>query len=292
MFMRTIMPLLLLCIVVSLSSQAIHSTVYGGEWHHNATWVGGIVPSASDDVVINGPVYLTYTATCNNLEITEPYGVINNTSLGYMTLNVNGSLTNHGTVRNNPLGFTLTVYVGGDLLNYGTFTPVTLYLNGSGAQTISFGEDHPFGGQYLYRTVSAEPIILLDDFYASNCTIHWGNSPLQFSPAASKIVTLNVLIQNASVASTLSHEMHMSETCRIHNLSFGGITNLGYLTMSSNTPVSGELVNHGTIQNWGTYPVMTVDGTLTNYGTISNNPGGFWLTVTPKEMCSTIGHSM
>jgi len=166
------------------------------------------------------------------------------------------------------------------VLNYRTFYVNELYLNGPAAQHISFGENHPFGGTNLNRTVSTEPIILLDDFYASNCTVHWGNSPLQFSPAASKIVTQNVVMRNASVASTLSHEMHMSESCRIHTLSFASITNMGFMTLLTDIPVSGELVNHGTIRNWGGYQVLIVDGTLTNFGTITNS--GFYLTVHAK----------
>jgi Leucine-rich repeat (LRR) protein/Ca2+-binding EF-hand superfamily protein len=65
-----------------------------GNWNDTGTWLGGIVPTGTDNVVIAGThtVTLTANAACNNLAI----NVSGSLQLGANTLNISGDLTNNG----------------------------------------------------------------------------------------------------------------------------------------------------------------------------------------------------
>ena len=89
----------------------ISSTATGGDrcWNTPATWIGGIIPGANDNVIINSSVRACNNY-CNNLSITAS-GILENYNTS-MWLQVNGDLENHGTIRNSnastmlPLGYT------------------------------------------------------------------------------------------------------------------------------------------------------------------------------------------
>jgi hypothetical protein len=78
------------------SKATITSKATGGNWGTNGTWVGGIVPSATDNVVIDGPVSVNgLTRTCANLTINAGKTLTINASI---TLNVTGNINNSGTL--------------------------------------------------------------------------------------------------------------------------------------------------------------------------------------------------
>ena len=66
---RTII-LLTLLVALPAFGATITSTTNGGNWEDAATWIGNVVPGATDDVVIDGTVSVTNSAsTCNALTI-------------------------------------------------------------------------------------------------------------------------------------------------------------------------------------------------------------------------------
>jgi hypothetical protein len=77
----------------------IESTLAGGLWYDTKTWKGGIIPNATNDVVINGQVYAgvlgTDTSACRNITI-APTGILRAEAYNARTLFVHGNLVNKG----------------------------------------------------------------------------------------------------------------------------------------------------------------------------------------------------
>ncbi len=119
------------------SSAQITSTTAGGDWWESTTWIGGTVPTATDDVTVQGPVVVARDDVCRNLTITAA-GSIRDLVGGAFQENllVNGDVDNAGVVEpNSPSG--LAIRVVGDLINRGTWRPSITELEGGIAQTIS-----------------------------------------------------------------------------------------------------------------------------------------------------------
>ena len=74
----------------------IISTATGGNWNSTATWEGGIIPVAGDNVTIatGATVIIDGAAECNDITI-ESGGTLNHS--GATTLQVNGNWTDNGT---------------------------------------------------------------------------------------------------------------------------------------------------------------------------------------------------
>lgn len=90
---------LTLLFTLSITSYAQKTTAASGNWTDPATWVGGSIPTASDDVVIatgHNVVINTTNATCKNLTID-----------GRLEFQLDGNvsgITVEGSVKVNPLG--------------------------------------------------------------------------------------------------------------------------------------------------------------------------------------------
>ena len=104
--------LLLFVLLTTTANAQIYSTSAGGPWDSTWTWVGGIVPGASHNVVINGAVH-TSGNSCNSLTLNAS-GSLKNTYYG-ATLTVSGNATNHGTI-SNYVGL-LYLNIGGNITN-------------------------------------------------------------------------------------------------------------------------------------------------------------------------------
>ena len=83
------------------SAGTITSTVAGGSWIVNATWVGGIQPAAGDNVIINGPVTIPSgsTLSCFDLQINDGKLL---TLASNKNFTVNGTVTIQGNGNINP----------------------------------------------------------------------------------------------------------------------------------------------------------------------------------------------
>ncbi|OGU60645.1 MAG: hypothetical protein A2X64_07915 [Ignavibacteria bacterium GWF2_33_9] len=68
--LKSIVYIILILSVSTLLADEIKSTKEGGRWNDSATWIGGVVPSAKDDVVIFGFVN-SRSDECNKITIAE-----------------------------------------------------------------------------------------------------------------------------------------------------------------------------------------------------------------------------
>ncbi|OWP63522.1 hypothetical protein CDA63_08035, partial [Hymenobacter amundsenii] len=78
---------------------AISSTATGGNWSAPATWVGGVVPTAADDVTIvsGATVTLDVAASVASVTVSTGGSLLNSATDSYQ-LQVAGSVTNNGTL--------------------------------------------------------------------------------------------------------------------------------------------------------------------------------------------------
>ncbi|MEZ5196893.1 MAG: hypothetical protein R2764_10945 [Bacteroidales bacterium] len=137
--------LLLMVMGLSLNAQ-IHSTSNGGNWETTA-WIGGIIPSAADDVVINGVVDCNGGPSCNNILITSAGTIRNDYYSGSLT--VNGNITNNGSIQNWSSG--LALYIKGDIINNGNWAAYYTRPNGTGSQTIICLNGNYFTGNQFHN---------------------------------------------------------------------------------------------------------------------------------------------
>ncbi|MGI4750170.1 MAG: T9SS type A sorting domain-containing protein [Janthinobacterium lividum] len=106
--------MLLLCPIFYAEAATITSTSSGGNWNDAATWVGGVVPRSTDDVVIAANATVLMDAA--------------NTSSGILTLTVStGSTLQTGTTAGN-----IRFYIKGNIINNGTINFWLSTTQGSG----------------------------------------------------------------------------------------------------------------------------------------------------------------
>jgi hypothetical protein len=103
-----------------LFSATIISTATGGSWSSASTWVGGIVPTSTDDVVIASGA--TVTLSDNNLSVASIVinGALTVAQNIFFTVNGNVTVNNGDSFSMASGGSGQTLIVKGDFYNYGS----------------------------------------------------------------------------------------------------------------------------------------------------------------------------
>jgi uncharacterized protein (TIGR02145 family) len=146
---RLILLPLLLSMNYSFTQVTIESTMDGGIWSDPATWSGGSVPTAIDNVVLKGPVYLDLNVTCDDLTI-ETGGELRNTG-GPRILDITGDVSNNGLI--DDISYILTLNIQGNIENHGSWQNAETNLVGNNPQEIKTFAD--FEGVNLTSNKSA-----------------------------------------------------------------------------------------------------------------------------------------
>lgn len=149
----------------ALHAATIESTATGGSWTSTSTWVGGVVPGSTDDVVIatttGNSVTLSAGTTCNSLTVNLGATLTASTFLLTLTgdfiivgtfSSTSGGLRLQGTTDQLISGFTTTGTVtmaktGGTATFVGNVNAAALTINGAGG-TLNLGVNrtHTFTG--------------------------------------------------------------------------------------------------------------------------------------------------
>jgi len=151
---------LIIISVLSVKASTITSTNTGGFWSEPDTWIGGIVPTINDDVIIAGTINVC-TGECNDLTInngiTLNFFGVGPVSSGY--LDIDGDLLNNGLLNYN--GGLIIIFLYGNLINNGSIhDALALDFSSYYSQTISGSSPITFG---IIEIVNGQDIIAGSD---------------------------------------------------------------------------------------------------------------------------------
>jgi hypothetical protein len=249
--------------VETIDAATIESTATGGDWNNGATWLGGVVPLPTDDVVIattgGNSVTLSGPVSCASLTINLD-GILNagthlitlsgnfiiigafNSSTGGLTLTGTGTQLISGFTTTGNISMTKT---GGTATFVGNISAGQLTINGTGGTlNLGIGRTHTFTGNITL----------------TNGTLEGGSSTLNVNAtsATSWTGTGSNFVANTSTVVFGGDAQTINTTTTFHNLTYaggGGKTIAG----SVNVTVNGTFtIANGTNAN-------TFTGTLT-YG--------------------------
>jgi len=166
----------LIALTIKVNAQTtITSTTTGGNWSESTTWIGGIVPTISDNVIINSTVYADGNVSCNNLTVNSGYTLYN--KLGFsITVSVADSVTNNGFILNNPNGNVLSLNIHGDIENNGVWRINSTTLSGLSDQMIKEASGMKFEGTISMTDSLGDVVLGSDVLVSGNPWILYGSS--------------------------------------------------------------------------------------------------------------------
>lgn len=155
----------------------ITSSAQGGLWGEKSTWIGGIVPTKTDDVIITSEVktgdfyYSSGQYDMANLTIQVGGKIIRESAaVGRCLLNISGNLINNGEILDFKDFFDINVY--GNLQNNGVFKPRLLYLLGQNQQ---ISGNKPISPKTLNLQMTDSQLTAASDLHFHNCDVN-GNT--------------------------------------------------------------------------------------------------------------------
>ncbi len=254
----------------AVSAQSITSTTAGGPWNSATTWVGGVVPKASNDVIINGTVKLNGDFTCNNLTVNASCSFMN--EYGWNpTFTVNGKITNNGSVVKNPDGYSFYMNVAGDVENNGNWFPSQTKFAGSIDQRIKQSSGKSFQGYFLTPDTLGQIILESNVTFEGN-TWDWNKSKLLTNGFS--FTAQNYLLNNGTI---ISNDKLVFENTGLYKMTFDGNYQIdGKFRVRDGIIFNGTATILDTLHNeYGWNPTLTVNGKIINNGSISRNPAGY-----------------
>ncbi len=265
-----ILALAFLPVTSVYAAGTITSTTTGGDWGNTGTWVGGVVPSTGDSVIIDtgatvtldGPIIVDGTLTINS-GATFDTDITNN-----YALTVNSDFSNSGTFR--ARGSTITI--SGDFtMAAGTFSGATSTLNLNGAVTQTGGTFTP-GTTVNYGSAGSQTVLAAS---YTNLTTSGGSGT---KTIAGNVTILSILTVGAGTTFTVgAFNITQSDTTVVN----------GTLTHSSATGAkiyTDVIINSGGVWNDNAAAVaISFGGSLQNDGTLNAGTGTHTFTGTSKS---------
>ena len=257
-----------LLIASSLFATTISSKSTGGDWGLTSTWNGGVIPGASDDVVINGSVIAGNNA-CNNLTISYGSSLSNHNGYG-RTLSIYGNVVNNGTISNNSSG-TLSITSYGDIINNGVWSNSGVVLKATGVTTISQAS-----GKYFESTTFTNDGVMDTLRLGSNVTFKKLYFNADYRTGLDIVIATNGYNLtfdscNVNYPHFYSNDVINFNGSKLSAVLFRGNTSIDGITTVSNGCVSyNNFTVLGTLKHLDGYAIsMNFNGLLTNKGSIS-----------------------
>ncbi len=244
------------------SHAQITSYPEGGRWDSNTTWIGGIVPGASDNVVIDGNVTLWNNEEC--LDITINSGdTLDNYGSGDAFW-IHGNIVNNGAIL-----YGQSLYSKGDITNNGVWDVYFTKLDGDGPQEISLQSGKVFESWFINYN-NTDTIIAMSDlhfngyFDVHNHVLVLNNYDIEFS-GSDAWFGYGTVLSPGQILGTVS--FYLSTTFE-GNLTVTD-TMQGRYGSNNTVVVNGSLINNGVIRDYGKLYVR-VTGDITNNGIWNN----------------------
>lgn len=182
LFMMKKMTILLIAIFsLNMAIAQITSTTTGGNWHDASTWIGGVLPTANDDVVIDGTVYHNNKLdVCKNLTVNADKILTTlNAKMTGWSLKIMGDLINNGSIQNNN-DSRFQIGVAGNIINNGVLTNYGIHMNGNSDQTISGTE--PIGAYFMQITADNKIVAGSDLSFLGTTLLFYKNNEFLVEP--------------------------------------------------------------------------------------------------------------
>jgi hypothetical protein len=270
------MGILLFCSIAS--GQTITSKTSAGNWEDASSWVGGAVPTQNNDVVIAGTISVTSSnSACRNLTINSGTFLQNGGGLGWVTLHIYGSITNNGTIRNNPTAYLFNIELRGDIHNNGIWTPAETYITTKQDQHISQTAGKVFEHFFAFRDANGyvdtngKLIATSDLTFSDRFDLKWLSIDL-----ASHNLTLKAAANLSWGTIKNARHLYFEDSSYLWNATIAGPTTElhGTARIDGNVTFTADIINNDIIQQTGGLGWVTpiFYGNLTNNGTIRNNP--------------------
>jgi hypothetical protein len=277
---KLIMVGLIAHFLFNVANAQINSTSSGGNWSDPLTWIGGSIPGAADDVIINGTVDCDGGPSCNNIVISSSGLIRNDYYSGSLT--VNGNITNNGSIQNWTYGFTL--YIKGDITNNGSWTNYYTRPNGTGDQTVSCLNGNYFAGnQFLYDKPSGN-LYFNGTVNFENCDVYFNNADVYLQANS----TLNLhngqfrncnLLGSGSTSVVYAEGVYNVDATSIRYVSFNNLSLDGDVTLYAGCSTHGTVINNGFLQNDYFSTATNLYDEFINNGTIRDYSSGLALEI-------------
>jgi len=253
----------------TLTGAAATMNMTGGNYIHDLTInvedldLSGICQIADNGVIMNGAVVNT--------------GYLQNIYSSH-TLYINGDLTNNGTIRDNPSGWSFYMDISGDIVNNGVWTNNDIELTGAG-QHITCGYGNTFDTDAFYGNSSLRGDVYFDsdigfngvyiNLYSDNVILQTG---MTLSLSGGQMFNGTLTGTAATMNMTGGNYIH-ALTINVDDLVLSGICQIA----DNGVIMNGAVINTGHLQNIYSNHTLYLNGDFINNGTVRNYPGGYTL---------------
>jgi hypothetical protein len=258
----------------------ITSTAVGGNWSSAATWVGGVVPTATDNVTIADGATVTIdvpTATCFNLTVGQgTSGILEYISTPASSLTVNSDLTvlvggaftaGSGSLTSHLLniGGTNTSLAAGNLTVDGTFDlnttagVTTTFLGSSNATVSGTGATCNFWAIVTNKGSSITPVVDVSRLITVSAPVTSGTR-LTVTRGTFKLSSASTITPYAgsqTISASAGRLWINNALASVTSNGVGTIANAGAPTIDGTLQVDGGTFGYGSGNN-----TMVVNGTL------------------------------
>ncbi|MCP9749472.1 T9SS type A sorting domain-containing protein [Ferruginibacter sp. HRS2-29] len=298
--------MMLLAVANSAFSQ-ITSTASGGNWSNTATWVGGVVPGGSDDVIIADGATVTINTDASALSVTVGQGtsgILQFEQATARTLTVGGNVTvAAGATFRSSLAGTQTGHLltlTGSVTNNGTLdfstngNTASALVEFTGTNSVTFGGTGPItdiAEITIDKGTTQTPVVELNptNFTFKGNSITPGNGDNAFLnllngtfKIGGTFVAANGLFTNAPTTS--DYTIPASAKLWLANPNYTVVARTGSASVNGALQIDAGTLNIGTqdanrlFYQTGTF--ITINGGTINLASRMTSPAGFGLTYT------------
>jgi len=256
--------LCLTMVCFAANAETITSSTFGGNWNSSSTWNTNTIPTAADDVILQGPVTLNIAATINSLFID-----INS------TLTIGG--TNTLTCFSSIVSGTLTISGSGSIIGNLNFNSGSTYRHNRSAGTIPTATWNLNSNCILgdWGSAANTPANLIGQTFGNFSVGPFANGGggtgyLVTTGSGTITVAGNFTLNNGS---TTTRPIGLSNSTGAINLSIGGnfIMPSGTFAVKNNSGATTLSIGGNFNQSGGTFDQRPANATSTAVVSVSGN---------------------